>query len=175
MRHAWLARTCLFVLAAIVLAGVGRGRALRSGSADGPPVPRQSQAGSTKQSVPFAALIEPEDLARILQSPRGQKPLILQVGVRLLYREGHIPGAEYIGPASRDEGLRQLRQRVSSLARSKPIVLYCGCCPWSRCPNVQPAYEALRTLGFTQVKVLHLDQNFGTNWVAKGFPTAKGE
>ena len=64
---------------------------------------------------------------------------------------------------------------MSSLARSKPIVLYCGCCPWSRCPNVQPAYEALRSMGFAQVKVLHIDQNFGTNWVAKGYPTAKGE
>jgi rhodanese-related sulfurtransferase len=97
------------------------------------------------------------------------------VGVRFLYKEAHIAGAEYIGPALKDEGLAQLRQRVRSLAHNKAIVLYCGCCPWDRCPNVQPAYKALQALGFTQVKVLHIEHNFGTDWVNKGYPTAKGE
>lgn len=125
--------------------------------------------------MPAAAIIEPEELARILQSRTAEKPLILQVGFHFLYKEAHIPGAEYVGPASKEDGLRLLRQRVSSLARSKSIVLYCGCCPWIRCPNVKPAYDALRTMGFTHVKVLRIEENFGTNWVAKGFPTAKGE
>jgi rhodanese-related sulfurtransferase len=175
MTHTGVVRICVFALAALALAGVSLGRAFRSGSAAGSPAPRQSQPDLAKPPVPNAALIEPEELARILQSRGGEKPLILQVGIRFLFKEAHIPGAEYIGPGSKDEGLRQLRQRVSSLPRSKPIVLYCGCCPWTRCPNVKPAYEALRSLGFTQVKVLHIDQNFGTNWVAKGYPTAKGE
>jgi hypothetical protein len=120
-------------------------------------------------------MIDPEELARILQARGDEKPLILQVGVRFLFKEAHIPGAEYIGPASKEDGLRQLMHRVESLARSKPVVLYCGCCPWSRCPNVKPAYEALHSMGFTHVKVLRIEENFGTNWVAKGYPTAKGE
>jgi thiosulfate/3-mercaptopyruvate sulfurtransferase len=134
----------------------------------------QSQTELAKASIPAAAIIEPEDLARTLQSPSGEKPLIFQIGFRVLYKSAHILGAEYLGPASKDEGLEQLRRRVALLARGKSIVLYCGCCPWVHCPNVKPAYEALRTLGFTQVKVLRIEENFGANWVAKGYPTAKG-
>jgi hypothetical protein len=40
---------------------------------------------------------------------------------------------------------------------------------------VQPAFEALRGMGFTKVKVLYIADNFGTNWVDKGYPTARGE
>jgi rhodanese-related sulfurtransferase len=125
--------------------------------------------------VPAAAIMEPQELARILGSRSAEKPLIFQVGFRFLYKEAHIPGAEYLGPASKDEGLQQLRKRAASLARTRVIVLYCGCCPWIRCPNVKPAYDALRGMGFTNVKVLRLEENFGTNWVSKGYPTAHGE
>lgn len=118
--------------------------------------------------------MEPEALARILASQAPEKPLIFQIGFRFLYKEAHIPGAEYLGPASKEEGLKQLRQRVAPLARTKFIVLYCGCCPWMRCPNVKPAYDALRELGFKQVKVLRIEENFGANWIAKGYPTARG-
>jgi hypothetical protein len=48
-------------------------------------------------------------------------------------------------------------------------------CPWSHCPNVAAAYEALLTLGFTQVKVLYIADNFGDNWVNLGYPAAKGQ
>jgi len=165
-------------LAVAVLARAAIGGDLRSK----PAIPRsfeaagaaQSQTEGAKAPIPAAAIIEPEELARILQSPSGEKPLIFQIGFRMLYKSAHIPGAEYLGPASKDEGLQQLRQRVASLGRSKSIVLYCGCCPWVHCPNVKPAYEALRALGFTQVKVLRIEETFGTNWVAKGYPTAKG-
>jgi len=30
-------------------------------------------------------------------------------------------------------------------------------------------------MGFTNVKVLYISDNFVTNWVDKGYPTAKGE
>ena len=143
------------------------------------PGARAAGAQSTQEgaatSIPAAALLEPGELVRILQSRGTEKPLIFQVGPHLLYKEAHIPGAESIGAASKDEGLRQLHERVRQLPHSRFIVLYCGCCPWSRCPNVKPAYAALRNLGFTNVKVLHIEQNFGTNWVQKGYPTEKGE
>jgi thiosulfate/3-mercaptopyruvate sulfurtransferase len=125
-------------------------------------------------AIPSARLISPEDLARVLQSG-AEKPLLIQVGSHVLYAQAHIPGSEYIGPASSDAGLQQLRKRVEPLPRTKFIVLYCGCCPWTHCPNVKPAEEALRALGFTNVKVLYIADNFGTNWVDKGYPVAKGE
>jgi thiosulfate/3-mercaptopyruvate sulfurtransferase len=119
-------------------------------------------------------LINPEDLVKLLQSAK-EKPLMLQVGSHMLFAQAHIPGSEYVGPAATDAGLQQLRERVESLPRTKFIVLYCGCCPWSHCPNVKPADEALHSMGFTNVKVLYISDNFGTNWVDKGYPTAKGE
>ena len=36
------------------------------------------------------------------------------------------------------------------------------------------AYDALHALGFTRVKALHIADNFGTDWVDKGYPVAKG-
>ena len=125
-------------------------------------------------SIPASRLLNPEELVKILQSPKGEKPLMIQVGSHVLYEQAHIPGSEYIGPASREIGILQLRNRVEALPRNKFIVIYCGCCPWSHCPNVKPADDALRTMRFTNVKVLYIPDNFGANWVDKGYPVAKG-
>lgn len=125
-------------------------------------------------AIPSAQLINPEDLVKTLKS-QSEKPLMLQVGSHVLYAEAHIPESEYVGPASTDAGLQQLRKRVASLPHNKFILLYCGCCPWNHCPNVKPAADALRSLGFTNVKVLFIANNFGTDWVDKGYPVAKGE
>jgi len=119
-------------------------------------------------------LINPEDLVKLLKAGK-EKPLMLQVGSHTLFLQAHIPGSEYAGAAASPAGLQQLRARVESLPRNRFIILYCGCCPWSHCPNVKPADDALHSMGFTNVKVLYISDNFGANWVDKGYPTAKGE
>ncbi|HLK32000.1 MAG TPA: rhodanese-like domain-containing protein [Terriglobales bacterium] len=118
-------------------------------------------------------LIEPAELAKLLAGPDSGRPLILQVGFRLLYEQAHIPGAEYVGAASEEAGQQRLRHRVQGLSRDRFIVLYCGCCPWSHCPNVQPAYKQLQAMGFRNVKLLYIATNFGTDWVDKGYPVSK--
>jgi thiosulfate/3-mercaptopyruvate sulfurtransferase len=133
------------------------------------------QAAAQATAIPASRQISPEDLVNRLRNSGNEKPLMIQVGSHVLYAQAHIPGSEYIGPASTEAGLQQLRKRVESLPRTKSIILYCGCCPWSHCPNVKPADDALRALGFSNVKVLYISDNFGTNWVDKGYPTAKGE
>jgi thiosulfate/3-mercaptopyruvate sulfurtransferase len=120
-------------------------------------------------------LINPDDLLKILQSPKGDKPLLIHVGSHVLYTQAHIPGSEYIGPASDATALHRLRVRVESLPRNKFIVIYCGCCPWTHCPNMKPADDALHAMGFTNVKSLYIANNFGTDWVDRGYPVAKGE
>jgi thiosulfate/3-mercaptopyruvate sulfurtransferase len=119
-------------------------------------------------------LISPEDLVNVLQASKGEKPVILNVGPSLLYMQAHIPGAEYIGAPSSPQGIQALRTRVKPLPKNTFIVLYCGCCPWSHCPNVRPAYNDLNKLGFSNVKVLFIADNFGADWVDKGYPTIKG-
>jgi rhodanese-related sulfurtransferase len=137
--------------------------------------PVSAVLGQQASLIPSSRLIKPEELVKVLQSPRGEKPLLIQVGSHVLYSQAHIPGSEYIGPASSESGLQQLRKRVESLPRSKFIVIYCGCCPWSHCPNIKPADDALQAMGFTNVKVLYIANNFGTDWVDKGYPVAKGD
>lgn len=137
--------------------------------------PSKSKAAADQSSSAGANLIQPEDLARIVQSPKAVRPLIFHVGFRVLYLQAHIPNSEYIGPASEPEGIQRLRQRVQVLARTKSIVLYCGCCPWSKCPNIDLAYKELRALGFHNVKLLYIADNFGKDWVDRGYPVAKGE
>ena len=136
--------------------------------------------GGAKTSAPASELppgspelIRPEDLAKALQS--SAKPTVLNVGPRVIYLQAHIPGAEYIGPTAKPEGLEKLRARAASLPRDSFLVIYCGCCPWEHCPNVQPAYKELKQMGFTRLKVLYIANSFGSDWVEKGYPTAKGE
>ncbi len=125
--------------------------------------------------ISISHLIKPEELVELLQSSKREKPLLIQVGSHVLYSQAHIPGSEYIGPASSESGLQQLRKRVESLPRSTFIVIYCGCCPWNHCPNVKPADDVLEAMGFTNVKVLYIANNFGADWVGKGYPVAKGD
>jgi hypothetical protein len=40
---------------------------------------------------------------------------------------------------------------------------------------VKSADDALRAMGFIHVKVLYISNNFGADWVDKGYPVAKGE
>ena len=121
--------------------------------------------------IPSKQMMSPAELNQLLKT---SKPLVLQVGVRSLYDQGHIAGAEFIGSASSPEGLDALRARVKSEAKDKLIVIYCGCCPWSHCPNIHPAYKELRNLGYTNVRVLYIANNFGVDWANKGYPTEKG-
>lgn len=119
-------------------------------------------------------ILQPEALARTLSAAKGEKPLVICVGFPILYQGGHIVGARFAGPASRPAGLRKLKREVQDLPRNKSIVIYCGCCPWSRCPNIRPAFRAMQDWGFTNVQVLSIPTNFQKDWIAKGYPTRKG-
>jgi rhodanese-related sulfurtransferase len=135
----------------------------------------QSGQSAAASSLPADVQITTDELAKLLQASGGVKPLLIHVGFYTLYAQAHIAGSEYIGPASQQEALEKLRRRVERLPRKKFIVLYCGCCPWSHCPTARPAYDALHNMGFTRVKVLFIPNNFGDDWIAKGYPVEKGQ
>jgi thiosulfate/3-mercaptopyruvate sulfurtransferase len=124
-------------------------------------------------SITQAQLIQPEALNRLLQAKGPGKLLLLQVGSHLLFDEAHIAGSAYAGAGSQPSGLQQLQSTVAKLSKNTPIVLYCGCCPWNRCPNLGPAFKQLQDLGLTNVKALYLANNLGTDWVAKGYPVER--
>ncbi|WP_420237464.1 rhodanese-like domain-containing protein [Telmatobacter bradus] len=125
-------------------------------------------------SVPAGDLIQPSQLNDMLRLPQHKSLLIFHVGSRMMFAQAHIPHSEYIGPGSQPMGIEALRKRASSVDKKQLIVLYCGCCPWDRCPNVGPAYQTLRGMGYN-VKVLQIPSNFGADWVAKGYPVERDQ
>jgi thiosulfate/3-mercaptopyruvate sulfurtransferase len=165
MRRSFVSR--LSILVAVVVMMIAGG--FQSAKAQ---MVHPANPSSQDLSIPKEQLLTPEDLVKTLQST-GPKPLILNIGPRMLYAQAHIPGAEFIGPGSDAQGIEALKQRVKGLPKTKSIVLYCGCCPWAHCPNVEPAFKELRSLGFTKVKVLFIATNLGVDWVYKGYPTEK--
>jgi len=119
------------------------------------------------------ALIQPGELASQLTA-KGEHAAMFHVGPNLLYRGKHIPGSIYAGPGSKSEGLDLLKQSAGPLPRNREVVVYCGCCPWSHCPNVKPAVELLKQMGFTRVKAMYVETDFAKDWTAKGYPVEVG-
>jgi len=123
-----------------------------------------------------AETVAPADLVKELGNPdAATRPIVACVGFKFLYDGGHVPGASYHGPASKDEGLADLKAWAQSLPKSSNVVLYCGCCPMVRCPNLRPAFTALHDEGFARLRVLLLPTNFATDWADKGYPVEKGK
>lgn len=115
-----------------------------------------------------AQIVNAADLVKELAS--GDKPLVVCAASPSMYRRAHIPGAVLYGPASEPAALAQLTNWAQALPRTTSLVVYCGCCPLAYCPNLRPAFNALRGLGFTRLRVLVLPENFGSDWVDRGFP-----
>ena len=121
---------------------------------------------------PKADLLEPAALAQSLQSPAP--PVVISVAFPTLYRNKHIVHAIDAGPGSKPEGLALLKKAAANLPKDADIVVYCGCCPMVRCPNVRPAYRALKEMGFTHVRVLNVPTNMHTDWFSKEYPSELG-
>lgn len=117
--------------------------------------------------------VQPGDLLKELSDPKSA-PAILFVGFQRLYAAGHIKGAQYHGTGGSADGLAEIKSWAASQPRSLNLVIYCGCCPMERCPNIRPAFTALRDLGFTKLRVLVLPTSFAVDWAEKGFPYDKG-
>jgi len=137
--------------------------------------PRLSEAHQQK-TEPWsdAATLRADALAAQLRQQNTQAPTIVYVGFRTLFEGGHVPGAKFFGTASTEKGIADIRTGVAGLPRAGELIIYCGCCPFEKCPNIRPAYKALREMGFTHVRVLVLPTSFAVDWVEKGYPIEKG-
>jgi thiosulfate/3-mercaptopyruvate sulfurtransferase len=118
--------------------------------------------------------VQPADLQKELSDSQSA-PTIVFVGFNRLYTSGHIKGAQNHGMAGNEVGLQELKTWASSLPRSTKLVIYCGCCPMDRCPNLRPAFTALHDLGFAKLRVLLLPTDFAVDWADKDYPYDKGQ
>lgn len=138
---------------------------------------QNSGADPKKAEDPWhkAQVLQPADFAGELGNAKGESaPTIVYVGFRTLFEGGHVSGASFHGTASTEKGLAELKKWIATLPRTTNLVIYCGCCPFDRCPNIRPAYTALQDMGFTHLRVLVLPTSFAVDWVEKGYPMQKG-
>ena len=113
-------------------------------------------------------LVQPPDLT-VQLAGKGAHPAVFMVGPNVLYRSKHIGGSVYAGPGQSEAGLALLKAEAGKLPRDREVVVYCGCCPWDRCPNVKPAMELLKQMGFAKAKALYLPTGFKVDWLDKGY------
>jgi len=131
-----------------------------------------ASTGSSSQGGgdPWTAqqLLNPAELAKILNTPKAPQPVIFSVGM-----EPIIKGSVDIGPTVMKGNLDNLKQRLAKLPKSTSIVVYCGCCPFVNCPNIRPAMQLLGEMKFTNYKLLNVPQNIKVDWIDKGYPMSE--
>ena len=120
-------------------------------------------------------LMPPKELAALLGKPGADKLSLIHVGFPVLYRGKHIPHSVFAGPGAKPEGLENLATAVGSASKDRSIVIYCGCCPMDKCPNIRPAFQKLKALGYQNVKVVIIPTNLHEDWTSKGYPVEKGD
>ncbi|PTT00352.1 hypothetical protein DBR11_10125 [Pedobacter sp. HMWF019] len=122
-------------------------------------------AKSSIQNNPWTddQLLKPEKLADMINRKENVK--IYNIGV-----VENIKGAVNIGGASKPENLEKFRKTLKDLPKKQTIVIYCGCCPMGKCPNIRPAFNLLSAEKFTNIKLLELPDNIKIDWIDKGYP-----
>ena len=110
-------------------------------------------------------LKDPALLAAAISDAKAPRPVIFNIGP-----VQQIKGAIAIGPTGVQENLDKLKVQLAKLPKDKEVIIYCGCCPFRRCPNVRPAFELLKKLKFTNAKLLNLPSNLNDDWISKGYP-----
>lgn len=129
------------------------------------PVAYMSCTAQNKEPWTQSQLVEPSVLAKQLDLPAAQRPVIIDVGPA-----GVIKGALHAGPAEDKENLAKMDAFLQKVPKNREVVIYCGCCPFARCPNVRPAFKELQKLGFTNPRLLNLSDNLKADWIDKGYP-----
>lgn len=112
-----------------------------------------------------AQLLEPAELAAEINHPSAHPPLVVCVGPSAV-----IKGSQEVGPARDGANLEKLRTLLAKEDRNREVIIYCGCCPFERCPNVRPAFSLLTELKFQHARLLNLPHNIKTDWMDHGYP-----
>lgn len=123
-------------------------------------------AALQKNTWTASQLMKPETLVKMIRS--GQKVKIYNIGV-----VQNIQGAVNMGAASEKENLKKFAQALKGVPANTALVVYCGCCPMDKCPNIRPAFQLLNDLKFKNAKLLELPVNVKTDWIDKGYPLAE--
>jgi hypothetical protein len=125
-------------------------------------------AQQTKELWTSNQLLEPATLASSITKGETKNLLILSVGP-----DATIKGSVEMSPAHEPANLKKLESYLKNVAKDKEVVIYCGCCPFERCPNIRPAFKLLKEMGFKNAKLLNLQKNIKADWLDKNYPINK--
>jgi hypothetical protein len=64
-----------------------------------------ASCAKTAPPIPADALVQVDELARVLADSTATQPVLIHAGFEPLYRSGHIPGSRYVGAGSQPAGL----------------------------------------------------------------------
>ena len=109
-----------------------------------------------------------QELANQINESGKTKPLIINIGPQAV-----IKGSLDAGPGHEKESIKNLEKILSKQDKNQEVVIYCGCCPFEKCPNIRPAFKALKEQGFTQARLLNIPKNIKTDWIDKGYPVSE--
>lgn len=127
--------------------------------------PNTSRSLDNKNLWKAKDLLQPSDLVSTLKNKKSKQPAIFNIGV-----VEDIPGAKNVGAASKKENLDKLRDNLRKLPKTTAVVIYCGCCPFDKCPNIRPAFSLMKEMGFSNGKLLNIPVNLKQDWINKGYP-----
>ncbi|MGG5207663.1 rhodanese-like domain-containing protein [Chryseobacterium sp. MIQD13] len=115
----------------------------------------QLSAQQTKDPWNDSQLMDPALLASMITKNKAKDVVIISVGP-----EAIIKGSVDIGPTHEPENLEKLRNYLKNVPKGKEVVIYCGCCPFVKCPNIRPAFRLLQEMGFKKAKLLNLPKKY---------------
>jgi len=126
-----------------------------------------SIVASAQNAEPWspAQLLSPASLSAVINNYSAEKPLIIDIGPA-----GSIKGSVKIGAVNKKGNLKKLKELLVKENKDREIVIYCGCCPYEKCPNIRPAFSLLNSLKFTNHKLLDLPKNLKVDWIDHGYP-----
>ena len=133
------------------------------------PVALLAQETVKDQNWTASQLMQPETLAQKIEN-QEKLPLIISIGPQAL-----IPHSKDIGMLVEEPNRARFDSLTDRLSKKTPVVIYCGCCPFDKCPNVRPAIAVLKEKGFENFHLLNLSTSLKADWIDHNYPLKNEE
>lgn len=101
---------------------------------------------------------------RIIQN-KMKNTIVVNIGPDAVIKNSYNAGA-----GSDSKNIEKLQTYLKNISKDKEVVLYCGCCPFEKCPNIRPAFKAVIAAGYKNAKLLNIPKNIKIDWIDKGYP-----
>lgn len=110
-------------------------------------------------------LMDTKTLADKIVRKKMKNTVVVNIGP-----DAVIKNSFHVGPGADSKNIDKMKAYLQNIAKDKEVVLYCGCCPFTKCPNIRPAFKALTELGYKNAKLLNIPKNIKVDWIDKKYP-----